>query len=75
LVGFALNELLRELLGWLSLPEVGLPALFVVGLLAATILPVGSEPVLLAYIANAPSLFWPAICVATAGNTLGGVVS
>ncbi len=75
LVEFALNELLRELLGWLSLPEVGLPALFVVGLLAATILPMGSEPVLLAYIANAPSFFWPAIFVATAGNTLGGVVS
>ncbi len=75
LLGFALNELLRELLVWLSLPEVGLPTLFVAGLLAATILPFGSEPILLAYLAAVPSLFWPAIGVATVGNTLGGVVS
>jgi membrane protein YqaA with SNARE-associated domain len=74
-VEFALNELLRELLAWLSLPEVGLPSLFVVGLLAATILPFGSEPVLLAYVASVPNMLWPAILVATAGNTLGGVVS
>ncbi len=72
---FVLNELLRELLAWLSLPEVGLPTLFVVGLLAATILPFGSEPVFLAYVASVPHLLWPAIFVATAGNTLGGVVS
>ena len=72
---FVLNELLRELLAWLSLPEVGLPTLFVVGLLAATILPFGSEPVFLAYVASVPHLLWPAILVATAGNTLGGVVS
>ena len=72
---FVLNELLSELLAWLSLPEVGLPTLFVVCLLAATILPFGSEPVFLAYVAGVPHLLWPAILVATAGNTLGGVVS
>ena len=75
LVEFALNELLRELLSWLSLPEVGLPAIFVVSLLAATILPFGSEPVFLAYVASVPNFLWAALLVATAGNTLGGVVS
>lgn len=44
-------------------------------LLAATILPVGSEPVLLAYLSAMPEMFWLAIWVATAGNTLGGLVS
>ena len=75
LVEFALNELMRALLAWLSLPEVGLPTLFAVGLLAATILPFGSEPFLLAYVASVPDMIWPAIWVATAGNTLGGMVS
>jgi len=44
-------------------------------LLAATILPIGSEPVLLGYLAAVPEMFWWAIIVATLGNTLGGVVS
>lgn len=52
-----------------------MPALFVVSLLAATILPVGSEPVLLGYLSVAPEMFWAAIGLATLGNTLGGVVS
>ena len=57
------------------MPGVGLPAVFVVSLLAATILPLGSEPVLLGYLGAFPEMFWPAILVATAGNTLGGLVS
>lgn len=52
-----------------------MPALFVVSLLAATILPLGSEPVLLGYLSVAPEMFWAAIGLATLGNTLGGVVS
>jgi len=44
-------------------------------LLAATILPIGSEPVLLGYLAAVPEMFWWAIIVATLGNTLGGMVS
>lgn len=52
-----------------------MPAVFTMSLLAATILPVGSEPVLLAYISAVPDMFWVAIGVATVGNTLGGVVS
>ena len=57
------------------MPGVGLPAVFVVSLLAATILPLGSEPVLLGYLAAFPEMFWPAILLATVGNTLGGLVS
>ena len=57
------------------MPGVGLPAVFMVSLLAATILPLGSEPVLLGYLAAFPEMFWPAILVATLGNTLGSLVS
>ena len=71
----ALDALIQELLTWLALPGVGLPAVFTMSLLAATILPVGSEPVLLAYLSAAPDMFWVAIGVATVGNTLGGLVS
>ena len=59
----------------LSLAHVGLPALFLVALLSATLLPLGSEPALLALLHVRPDLFWPAIAVATLGNTLGGAVS
>jgi membrane protein YqaA with SNARE-associated domain len=62
-------------LTWLAMPGVGLPAVFAVSLLAATILPLGSEPVLLGYLAAFPEMFWPAILVATVGNTFGGLVS
>ncbi len=57
------------------MPGIGLPALFVVSLLAATILPLGSEPLLLGYLSVAPDMFWVAIGLATLGNTLGGVVN
>lgn len=57
------------------MPGVGLPAVFTVSLLAATILPLGSEPVLLGYLALFPEMVWPAILVATVGNTLGSLVS
>ena len=42
---------------------------------SATLLPLGSEPVLLGLLDINPSLFWLALCVATLGNTLGGGVS
>jgi len=65
---------LQTLLTNLSQPEFGLAVLFAASLLAATLLPLGSEPVLLGLIAINPSLLWPALLVATLGNTLGGVV-
>ncbi len=73
--GYVLDEFIQGLLTWLALPGFGLPALFVMSLLAATLLPVGSEPVLVGYLVAVPERFWMAIAVATLGNTLGGLVS
>lgn len=66
---------ITSLLTFFALPQVGLPALFVVALVSATLLPMGSEPVLFAVVKLDPALFWPAVLVATAGNTLGGAIS
>ncbi len=66
---------LHSLLDLLALPEVGLSTLFVVAFVSATLLPLGSEPALFGLLQLNPELFWPAIAVATAGNTLGGAVS
>ena len=56
-------------------PDVALSGLFVSAFLASTLLPGGSEIVLAALIAQTPAMFWPAIAVATVGNTLGGLTS
>jgi len=66
---------LESLLALLSLPQYGLSTVFVVALVSATLLPVGSEPVVFGLVKLNPELFWPAVFVATAGNTLGGTVS
>ncbi len=66
---------LWSMLETLSLPEFGLSTVFVVAFISATLLPMGSEPAVFGLIKLNPELFWPAILVATAGNTLGGVVS
>ena len=63
------------LLSALALPEVGLSAIFIVSLVSATILPLGSEPAVFGYIKLSPHMFWPAVLVATLGNTLGGIIS
>jgi len=65
----------QSMLDLLSLPEVGLSTLFVVAFVSATLLPMGSEPALFGLVSLNPGLFWPAVAVATAGNTLGGAVS
>ncbi len=59
----------------LALPEFGLSTVFVVSFISATLLPLGSEPAVFGLIKINPHLFWPAILVATAGNTAGGAVS
>ncbi|QHE77797.1 YqaA family protein [Hydrogenophaga sp. PBL-H3] len=64
-----------HLLQLLALPEFGLSTVFVVAFVSATLLPLGSEPAVFGLIKLNPELFWPAILVATAGNTLGGGVS
>ena len=66
---------LTSLLHWLAMPEAGLGALFVVSFISATLLPVGSEAALFGLLKLNPDLFWPAIGVATLGNTAGGALS
>lgn len=66
---------LQSLLATLALPEYGLSTVFVVSLVSATLLPLGSEPAVFGLVKLNMDLFWPAILVATAGNTIGGAIS
>ena len=70
-----MDEWLKELLNLLALPEFGLSTLFVVAMVSATLLPVGSEPALYGLVRLNPAMLWPGILVATLGNTLGGAIS
>lgn len=63
-----------SLLAWLALRQFGLSTVFVVAFISATLLPLGSEPAAFLVKLN-PELFWPAIVVATARNTLGGALT
>jgi membrane protein YqaA with SNARE-associated domain len=69
-----MDETLKHLLQWLALPEHGLSTVFVVSFISATLLPMGSEPAVFGLVKLNPDLFWPAVLVATAGNTLGGAL-
>jgi membrane protein YqaA with SNARE-associated domain len=69
-----LEAWLGAVLAWLALPQHGLTTVFVVSFVSATLLPLGSEPAVFGLVKLNPELFWPAILVATAGNTLGGAV-
>ncbi|MBK9440873.1 MAG: DedA family protein [Comamonadaceae bacterium] len=66
---------LDALLALLALPKYGLSTVFVVSFVSATLLPMGSEPAVFGLVKLNPQLFWPAIAVATVGNTLGGAFS
>ncbi|UOD50665.1 YqaA family protein [Orrella daihaiensis] len=60
--------------------NIGLTALFVAGLVSSTLLPGGSEPLLVAYLMQqAPVAIWPTAAMAVLavglGNTLGGLVT
>jgi len=66
---------MHQLLHWLALPQYGLSTVFVVSLVSATLLPLGSEPAVFGLVKLNPDLFWPAVCVATLGNTTGGAIS
>ena len=70
-----MNAVIDHLLAALALPSLSLPALFLISLLSATLLPMGSEPALFAVVKVNPALFWPALMVATLGNTIGGAIS
>ena len=65
---------LTAFLALLALPQYGLSTLFVAAFVSATLLPVGSEPILYGLLRLNPEMFWSAIAVATVGNTLGGAV-
>lgn len=65
---------IEHLLTLLSLPEYGLTTVFLVSFISATLIPLGSEPVVYGLIRLNPEMFWPVILVATVGNTLGGAV-
>jgi membrane protein YqaA with SNARE-associated domain len=64
----------ESLFALLALPEYGLSTLFAAAFVSATLLPLGSEPALFGLLKLNPQLFWSAIFVATAGNTLGGML-
>ena len=66
---------IQTLLDWFGMPTVGLPAVFIVATVSATLIPMGSEPVLFAYVSFNPQDYWLAIAVATVGNTIGGMIN
>ena len=70
-----MNAWLECVLAALALPKFGLGAVFIVSFASATLLPMGSEPVLFGFVELYPPLFWWAVLVATVGNTLGGCVT
>ncbi len=70
-----MHDWMVSLLQTLALPEFGLSTVFVVAFVSATLLPMGSEPAVFGLVKLNADLFWPAIAVATLGNTLGGMVS
>ncbi|MDD5471086.1 MAG: DedA family protein [Sideroxydans sp.] len=65
---------MEALTHWLN-SDLSLWGLFISSLLAATLLPGGSEAVLFGVLKLHPELFWPALLVGTLGNTLGGMIS
>jgi membrane protein YqaA with SNARE-associated domain len=69
-----IESAIRWLLGVLAAPEVGLTSVFVISFVSATLVPLGSEPAVFAVCKANGDMFWPAIAVATVGNTLGGIV-
>jgi membrane protein YqaA with SNARE-associated domain len=69
-----IESAIKWLLSVLAVPDVGLTSVFFISVLSATLLPLGSEPAVFAVIKANPALFWPAIAVATIGNTLGGII-
>ena len=80
--GLAISTKLGEMEAWLhgllaalALPRYGLTTVFIVALVSATLLPMGSEPAVFGLVKLNEDLFWPAILVATAGNTIGGMIS
>jgi membrane protein YqaA with SNARE-associated domain len=68
-----MDQALQHFFGWFGMPSVGLPAVFISAFVSATLLPIGSEPILFGYTSLNPNMYWIAIFVATIGNTMGGM--
>ena len=66
---------LQSFLTLLALPQYGLVTVFVVCLISATLVPVGSEFAVIGLVKLNPELFWPTMAVATIGNTIGGAIT
>ena len=71
----AMSLWIDQLITLLALPQYGLSTVFLVSFISATLLPLGSEPIVFGLIQISPELYWQVIGVATAGNTLGGAVT
>ena len=63
------------LMAALALPHVGLSTVFFIAFIAATLVPLGSEPAVFALVKLNPDMFWPAIVVASLGGVLGGALT
>ena len=70
-----MTDLMQSALAWLAIPQVGLGAVFAVAFVSATLLPMGSEPAVFGLVKLQPEMFWPAVFVASLGNTLGGALT
>jgi membrane protein YqaA with SNARE-associated domain len=69
-----IESAIHWLLQVLALPDVGLTTVFLISVVSATLLPMGSEPAVFAVVKANSALFWPTMLVATMGNTLGGAI-
>ena len=67
-----MHEWISSILSTLALTEYGLSAVFVMSFISATLVPMGSEPIIFGLLKVSPELFWQTILIATLGNTLGG---
>jgi membrane protein YqaA with SNARE-associated domain len=65
---------LEAFTGWMN-SDLSLWGLFLSSLLGATLLPGGSELVLVGVLKLHPESFWPALMFGSIGNTLGGMIS
>lgn len=66
---------IAPLMALIAVPRYALPALFGIAFISATLLPLGSEPAVMTVVQLNREMFWPAVVVATLGNTLGGAVT
>lgn len=69
-----IESAIHWLLDILAAPQVGLASVFFVSFVSATLLPLGSEPALFAAVKANEAMFWSLVLIATAGNTLGGML-